>query len=300
MPAAQPGQRRGGCLAQRAVGGFHIPGGRYLSGGRHLPGGSGCPGAQRLALGGQPIPSTQRAGPVRKHGKHQERCRRGHPQPGVGPAIYGGEGGRTDDPRAGVEQQPRRGRQPRPGDPGPPPLGPHRPLERVPPAADVAGTAFGEGLERRPAATGHDPGTGQDQPLGPGQAAPRRRGRGHATPQLPRRPFGDREIAAGGEIEDRGRVRGTIQPAAGHAHVHKRRPHRRQARPGIRCARPQGRLVSTEHQPNTTSHAAAAAIASTSTVRVPLSPGGSVLHRSGGTATAVRLLSTQPWLTTGK
>ena len=41
-----------------------------------------------------------------------------------------------------------------------------------------------EGLERRPAATGHDSGTGQDQPLGPGQAGPRRTGR------RPRRPSG--------------------------------------------------------------------------------------------------------------
>jgi hypothetical protein len=59
-------------------------------------------------------------------------------------------------------------------------------------------------------------------------------------------------------------------------------------------ARRAGRLVTAEHQPKTSSHAAAAAIASTSTVRFPSPTGRGVIHRSGVRATAIRLLARNP------
>ena len=225
-------------------------------------------------------PPAHRAGPVGEHGKGGERGHGGRPQPGAGPAVHGGEGRRADDPRADVEQQPRSRRQSRPGDPGPPSLGPYRPLERVPPAADVAGTAFGEGLERRPTSTGQRPGAGQDQPLGPGQAGPRGEDAGTSHHS---RPVGDREIAVGGKIEDRGRVCGTIQPASGHAQVSSAgfaAPAPAQA-PRRPPAGPSG-LVTTEHQPNTSSHAAAAVIASTSTIRVSTPTGAVAFSTAAG------------------
>ena len=278
--------------ARRAPGRRHLPSRRHPPSRRHLPSRPGRPGAQCRALSGQPVLPAHRAGPECEHDKGGERGHGGRPQPGAGPAVHGGEGRRADDPRADVEQQPRGRRQPRPGDPGPSSLGPHRPLERVPPAADVAGTAFGEGLERRPTATGQRPGAGQDQLLGPSQAGPRRGGRGHVTPQPPRYPFGDREIAVGGKIEDRGRVCGTVQPASGHAQVHERRLRRRQPRPGIHGARPQGRRWS---PPSTSRTRAARRRPPRSRAHplsgLPLLPGRGVLHRSGGTATAVRLLA---------